>query len=487
MLQANSIEMIKKILTSVLLFCINGGLVLAQPDNPPNVLFIAIDDLNDWIGVMEGHPQAKTPHIDALAKSGMLFTNAHCQAPICGPSRASVMSGLYPFTTGNYLQQLDKDIKKSNSVSAASVFMPDYFEQYGYKTMGAGKIYHRGDGAKTFDEYYSHPDPYGPKPVSRLNYDPKWFDKPGGTGTDWGAYPVADSLMPDYHSAQWAADKLSQLHEKPFFMAVGFVRPHVPWYVPDTWFEDFPLDSIQLPSYLAGDMEDIPEQGKRVAAVPMMPDTPWLQQTGQWKKMIQAYLACIRFVDAQVGKVLTALANSHYASNTIVVLWSDHGYHLGEKNRVAKQSLWERSTKTVMIWKEPSAEPGRVSDQPVQLIDMYPTLLELAGLPANNQNEGHSLVPLLQHPDSKWPYLSLTSYGRQNTAVTGKRYKLIRYDDASVEFYDLKNDPNEWHNLASDNSYRQLIEEYMLHIPQKQAPLSPYSRYTINEYFRALD
>lgn len=159
---------------------------ISYSQEKPNVLFIAIDDLNDWIGILDGHPQTKTPNIDALAKSGMLFTNAHCQAPICAPSRASVMSGLYPTTTGNYLQLQDIDIKKSNTESSNSIFLPDYFEKYGYKTMGVGKIYHDGDGAQTFDEYGSAFEMFGPKPPKRFNYDPEWFGKPKGTQTDWG-------------------------------------------------------------------------------------------------------------------------------------------------------------------------------------------------------------------------------------------------------------------------------------------------------------
>ena len=329
--------------------------------NKPNVLFIAIDDLNDWIGVMNSHPQTKTPNIDALAESGMLFTNAHCQAPICGPSRASIMTGLYPTTSGNYLQLNDLDIKKSNDKVSQSIFLPDYFEQNGYKTMGVGKLYHQGDKAQTFDEYGSAFEMFGPKPPKRFNYDPEWFGKPSGTQTDWGAYPAQDSLMPDFKSAKWAVEKLKQTHEKPFFLAVGFVRPHVPWYVPQKWFDKFPLENIQTPLYLANDFNDIPEFGKKVTDVPMMPSTEMLIEKKQWKNAVQAYLACINFVDAQVGKVLDALKQSDYSNNTIVVLWSDHGYDLGEKNRFAKQALWNRDTKTVLMIKGLNAIPGSIS------------------------------------------------------------------------------------------------------------------------------
>ncbi|MDN3690046.1 sulfatase [Cyclobacterium jeungdonense] len=452
-----------------------------------NVLFIAIDDLNDWIGVLNGHPQTRTPNIDALAKSGMLFTNAHCQAPICGPSRASVMSGLYPTTSGNYLQMRDTNIKKSNAASGKAILLPDYFEKYGYKTMGVGKIYHNGDGAQTFDEYGGTFEMYGPRPPKRINYNPEWYGKPKGTSTDWGAYPSEDRLMPDYKSAQWAVEKLNQNHDKPFFLAVGFVRPHVPWHVPQKWFDKFPVKDIQTPAYLPDDFDDIPAFARRVTEVPMMPTTDFLMESNQWKDVVQAYLACINFVDHQVGKVLKALKESDYANNTIVVVWSDHGYHLGEKNRFAKQALWERSTRTVLIIKELNAVKGRESNKPVQLLDIYPTLLELSGLPANKQNEGHSLVPLLENDKAaNWPYAAISSFGRNNTAITGENFRLIQYEDKSIELYDSRKDPNEWKNLAQVEGFEQEINRLRGFIPKEQADLSKYSIFNLNDYWRKI-
>jgi arylsulfatase A-like enzyme len=217
----------KKLLQWILLASIlTGNPVSAQEKH--NVLFIAVDDLNDWVGCLGGHPQTLTPNIDKLASQGVLFTNAHCQAPICGPSRASIMTGLYPSTTGNYLQMNDPDIKKANKAAAGSIFLPDFFERYGYKTMGVGKIYHNGDAAETFQTYGGVFEKFGPKPGKRMKYDPKWLGKPGNTQTDWGPFPERDEQMPDYKSAAWAVDKLQEEHSEPFFLAVGFVRPHVP-------------------------------------------------------------------------------------------------------------------------------------------------------------------------------------------------------------------------------------------------------------------
>jgi len=450
----------------------------------PNILFIAIDDLNDYVNIMNGSISVPTPNIDKLAQKGILFTNAHSQAPLCGPSRASIMTGLYPSTSGNYLQLKDTDIKKGNETVNKAIFMPDYFEQYGYKTMAVGKIYHNGDDAKTFDDYGGKFSFYGPKPEERINYNPSKIDhKVGNTQTDWGAYPEQDSLMTDYQSAKWAVNKLQQDHEKPFFMAVGFVRPHVPWHAPQKWFDMFPLDSIKTPPYKKDDYDDIPNFAKKVTNAPQMPTTEELIKSGEWKNAIQAYMACIAFVDAQVGKVLDALENSKHADNTIIVLWSDHGYHLGEKNRFAKQALWERDTRTLLIFKGIKEKSGQICTAPVQLLDIYPTLIDMCKLPPNELLEGHSLTDLILNPDKKWEHPALSFYGEGNIAIRDERFRLIKYEDGSLELYDMKNDPNEWYNLAKEKKYRNTIQRLAKSSPSNWAPISKYSNYDFNEYF----
>lgn len=472
----------KKCFFTVLAFLLTINFLQAQ--DKPNILFIAIDDLNDYVGCMNGSIKALTPNIDRLASQATLFTNAHCQAPICGPSRASIMTGLYPSSSGNYLQVNDPDIKKGNIKVAKSTFMPDYFEQYGYKTMAVGKIYHNGDAANTFDEYGGKFAWMGPKPDKRFNYDPGWYDhKIGGTQTDWGAYPNYDSMMTDYKSAAWAVEKLNQEYQDPFFLAVGFVRPHVPWYAPQKWFDLYPQENVKTPPYLANDFEDIPLMAYRVAEAPMMPTTEELIASGEWKDVMQAYLACIAFVDAQVGKVLDALESSAYADNTIVVLWADHGYHLGEKNRFAKQALWERDTRTVLILKKPGQQKAQRVKAPAQLVDIYPTLTQLAGLPDYEMAEGHSLVPLLSNPDMEWNYPALSFYGEGNVMVRDQQYRLIQYEDGSQELYDMINDPNEWQNLAYAEEHGERIKNLQQWIPKQWAPLSKYSEYDFNSYF----
>lgn len=454
-----------------------------KADERPNVLFIAIDDLNDWVGCLGGHPNARTPNIDRLAKQGVLFSNAHCQAPICGPSRASLFTGLLPTTSGIYGQIRDDKIKLASPVTKDTVFLPDYFEEHGYKTMACGKLFHGGDRAKVFDDYGGQAS-FGPKPEKRFKYDPAWFpEKIGGTQTDWGAFPERDSEMPDYRIADYGVNKLQRDHEKPFFLAVGFMRPHVPWYAPQKWFNLHPVDTIQLPPYLKNDLDDLPEISRRVNALPAMPTTEWAIEQNEWKNIVQSYLACTTFVDAQVGKVLDALRASKYHHNTVVVLWSDHGYHVGEKNRFAKQALWDRANRVPLI----IAVPGKAADvcnKPVGLIDLYPTLLDLCQLPKNSANDGRSLVPLLDDPDSDWTEPTITSYGPGNHAVQSERYRFYQYEDGSTELYDHEKDPNEWTNLATDPSLQTIIRSLRAKLPDKNASSSNYNKYPTNRYFQ---
>jgi len=474
------LKKIKLLLTLLIMSMIN---VFGQ--DKPNVLFIAIDDLNDYVNCMNGSLHVPTPNIDKLARQGTLFTNAHCQAPICGPSRASIMTGLYPSTSGNYVQLEDKNIKKGSEAASRAIFMPDYFEQYGYKSMAVGKIFHNGDAEKVFDEYGGKFSFYGPSPKKRIHYDPSTIPyKVGHTSTDWGAYPEHDSLMTDYKSAEWAVNKLQQEYNEPFFLAVGFIRPHVPWYVPQKWFDMFPLDSIETPPYKKDDYDDIPSFARKVTDAPMMPTTEELIKSGEWKDVIQAYMACIAFVDAQVGKVLDALENSKYSNNTIIVLWADHGYHLGEKNRFAKQALWERDTRTILIFKDVNGNSRQTCTAPVQLLDIYPTLVDMCKLPPSELVEGHSLANLVQNPHVKWPHPSLSFYGVGNISIRDEQFRLIKYEDGSLELYDLKNDPNEWYNLANENKYKKKVKEMIKASPQNWAPISKYSNYDFNEYFK---
>lgn len=467
----------------LLVACVPGIRFVDAADRP-NVLFIAIDDLNDWVGCLNGHPNAKTPNMDRLAKRGVLFTNAHCQAPICGPSRASLFTGMLPTTTGIYGQISDKQIPAASDAARNATMLPDYMERHGYETLACGKLFHNGDRAGIFDDYGGHAS-FGPKPKKRFKYDPAWFpEKIGSTQTDWGAFPEKDSQMPDFEIAAYGVRQLQREHDKPFFLAIGFMRPHVPWYCPQKWFDMHPIEDIVLPPYLADDFDDIPEISRKVNELPAMPTTQWAIETKQWKNIVQSYLACTTFVDAQVGKVLDALEASPYRDNTIVILWSDHGYHIGEKNRFAKQALWDRANRVPLIVSVPDGSAGVTCDRSVGLIDLYPTVLDLCGLPANQANDGLSLKGLLSDPAAKFREATITSYGPGNHAVQSDRYRFYRYENGAMELYDHQRDPNEWTNLASDSDQKSVIDALKAELPKGVAKSARTNKYPTNRYFQ---
>lgn len=446
----------------------------------PNVLMLVIDDLNDWIGPLGGHPNAKTPNIDRLANQGTVFTNAHAPAPLCGPSRASIMTGLAPSSTGIYGHVHDNDIKSANDKAAQSIFLSEYFRKHGYYTAAVGKVFHERVADDSFDLYGGRIKGFGPAPEKRM----KWHNR--RTNTDWGAFPEKDQQMPDYDSAQWLVKQLQTAHDKPFFMVGGFLRPHVPWHVPQKWFDMHPVDGLALPPFLANDMDDVPDIAKRVTEVPMMPTTEWAIEKGEWRNMVQAYLASVSFVDSCVGMVLDALESSKYADNTAVVLWGDHGYQIGEKSKFAKMALWETATRTPLIIKPPKSSTKNVSNKPVSLLDLYPTLVKMCGLPENPNNEGNDLTPLLKTPDVQWNHAAVTTYGPNNHAVKTEQYRYIQYEDGSEELYDHSKDQEEWNNIANDPAYAEAKTKLISFLPTENVSWSPVSYYDGNKYFENL-
>lgn len=450
-----------------------------------NVLFIAIDDLNTWIGPLGGHPNTQTPNIDRLAKKGVIFSNAHCQAPLCGPSRASIMTGLRPSTTGIYGMIDDNNIKSDNPVTRDLLLLPEYFNEHGYHTMGIGKLFHQHAPDDVLNESGGRYPGFGPKPEKRF----MWEGDGGGAGygrtsTDWGGFPESDSLMPDVESAEWIVERLNRDYADPFFLAVGFLRPHVPWYVPPHWFEGFDPDQLTLPNYKLDDLNDVPEVAMKINDLPMMPTTEWALESGEYKNIIQAYLACVKFVDAQVGKVLDALESSRYSENTIVVLWSDHGYRLGEKGTFAKHALWEEATKVPLVFAGPNIEGGRVVDQPVELLSIYPTLVEWCGLPAYGRNEGKSLVSLLKDDyDPSVKHYAITTYGENNHSIRNSDFRYNRYEDGTEELYDHRIDPHEWYNRAGDSRYVEIKEQLEKQLPRVNVPWNIHSEYKYQPYF----
>lgn len=432
----------------------------------PNVLFIAADDLNDWTGFLGGHPQARTPNLDRLAARGITFTRAYCSAPACNPSRASLLTGVRPASSGVYHNN-----QPWRPVLADAVTLPRYFKSAGYHVVGGGKIFHgKYEDPASWDQYYKlgpgdHPRP--PKtPVNGIE---------GAAHFDWGPVDVDDEAMGDFKTVSRAADYLKQSHDRPFFLAVGMIRPHLPWYVPRKYFDMFPLSSIKRPEVKAGDLDDIPPGG--LAMAKRNGDHRKVVEAGQWEKAVQGYLANIAFVDAQIGRLLDALDASGHAKDTIVVFWGDHGWHLGQKEHWRKFALWEETTRVPLIIAAPGvARPGGISPRTVSLMDLYPTLIELGGLSPKAGIEGLSLVPLLKDPGAEWDHPAVTTEGRNNHAVRSERWRYIRYADGKEELYDHDHDPKEWANLADDPRWSSVKAELARSLPTRNAPDAPIAR-----------
>lgn len=434
-----------------------------QQDPSPNILLIIVDDLNDWVGCLGGHPQVETPNIDYLASKGVLFANAHCQTAICNPSRTSIMTSLYPSTTGIYFNA--GNLEDSPVIDCDDV-LTRRFEKEDYYVCGAGKIFHGGRDHFYMENYAGEFGGFGPLPKEKLTT----FS--GHQLWDWGPYPDRDDQMPDHRISDWGVNQLQKKYDKPFFIGIGFYRPHVPLYVPQKWFDLYPLETIQLPDIKQQDLNDISQYAFNLTHLEHIePTHEWILENDQWNNLVQAYLACISFVDYQIGKVVNALENSPYKENTYIVLYSDNGFHLGEKGIWAKQTLWEESTRVPMIVVGPDIPEGKVCIQPVQLLDIYPTLLEITGHEADPELEGHSLVPLLKEPEAAWPYPARSSFGPGNYAIRSERYRYIHYNDGSEEFYDHKTDPHEWYNQINKPEFAEIIKEHKAFLPETSYPI----------------
>lgn len=476
------------VLSIVFLSCSNNQKkTVSQVIKKPNVLFIAVDDLNNMIGPIDNFSNVKTPNFNRLASMGVTFSNAHVQAPLCGPSRASIMTGLRPSTTGIYGMTPDNLIRRSGNPATKDItFLPEYFKNNGYHTMGIGKLFHVHAADSVFHESGGRVRGFGPYPKKRFVWDGRGKGIKGihgKTNTDWGAFPESDTLMPDHNSVNWVAERLQKNYDKPFFMGLGFLRVHVPLYVPQKWFDLYPLDKIETPPYKADDLNDIPAVGMQINDLPMMPSTKWAKESGEWKKIVQAYLACISYVDYELGRVLDALEKSKYADNTIIVLWSDHGYRLGEKGTFAKHALWETATKAPLLFAAPNLPKGKKIDTPVEMLSIYPTLLELSGLKAYKKNEGNSLVSLMQSDKINQKNYALTTFGKDNHAIKKDGFRYIQYEDKTEEFYDHSKDPNEWNNEASNPIYVSKIAELKKLLPKVNAKWDEKSNYTFQPYF----
>ena len=453
-----------------------GSCGAEAPPVKPNILFIAIDDLNDWVGPLDGHPQVQTPHMDRLAARGTTFYNAHTQAPLCNPSRTSLMTGRRPSSTGIYgLAPWFREVETLKDIET----LPQYFARHGYRTYSTGKIYHGryggGDGDAEFHEHGPRPG-VGARPEEKLA-----AETPGGHPLmDWGTFPHEDEDKGDWAVASWAVEQLagplSGAQENPFFLAAGFFLPHVPCIVTQKWYDMYPTDSVQLPEIRRDDREDTPRFSWYLHWKLPEPRLKFLEETDEWHNLVSSYLASISFVDSQVGRILDALENSGHADDTVIVLWSDHGWHLGEKLITGKNTLWDRSARVPLIFAGPGVAEGSRVTSPAELLDIYPTLVELAGLPTQGGLEGHSLVPQLQDSMAPREWPAITTHNAGNHGVRSEKWRYIVYADGSEELYDMENDPQEFRNLASDPQFAEVIADHKRFLPESEAPAAPGSR-----------
>ncbi|MEC8012831.1 MAG: sulfatase-like hydrolase/transferase [Verrucomicrobiota bacterium] len=521
----------------------------------PNVLLIVCDDLNDYVETLGGHPQTKTPHIRKLMESGVSFTQAHCNIPICNPSRASFATGIYPHTS----QQFGFEDWDKNEILKNSRTMMDHFGKNGYHTLGTGKVMHNRDRQEWKE--YGHPSDYGPflfngkEKVPNLSVPSPFRDDFGIIDGNFGPLEnLSNKKNPDtgkpytwitggwrkqrlmkYNSdedrdptgdelnAQWAVKRLTEIADsedkKPFFMGVGFVRPHTPLIVPQKYFERFPLESIELPEILIGDAEDTfkntvtsMEDDRSGDRGTKMYDSLVASYKGNrelaLKKFIQAYLASVASVDDLVGEILEALKKTNLDKNTIVIFTSDHGWGNGEKDYLYKNSLWQESTRVPLIIKAPGVNSkGKTCKQPVSLVDLYPTLLDLCDLPDNTMKnekgrplDGFSMKPLLEDPEiGKWqgPEYAITALykwaqyydpAQQNYSLRFKDWRYVRYENGKEELYHTIQDEQEWKNLALNPKFNDKLSGFrkkLLSIIPESIPEKPKSNdYWKDQYFK---
>jgi arylsulfatase A-like enzyme len=446
------------------LFCCCGH--LQAQSSRPNVLFISIDDLNDWISVFGGHPKAITPHMDRLADSGaMVFQNAHCAGPVCCPSRSAMLSGFMPSRSGIYSNS--QNMRDAPLVQTHAT-LPEYFSKHGYVSLSMGKIFHKHGTAQGLDAGQWAYDVYAPaqggggvnqdKLTSRnknlINGRPgplSQHNEGGGTEFAWGPTAKGKEATKDYQTAVWTAEQLQKAYDKPFFMAIGLSKPHLPFYVPQEFFDLYDPKEDYLPPIREDDLEDIlTPRGKQKFQA--SGDYLWLKQNNLLNEAARAYLAATSYADTCLGVIFDALKKSPHYDNTIVFVWGDHGWHLGEKLKYRKGTGWSESTRIPFVVRMPGMTHRQDCQRLVNMIDFYPTLIDLCSLPEKNMLDGRSFTPLLKNPNLPWDYPTVTINGEGNASALDERWRFIRYSDGTEELYDLQKDPQEWHNLITQPS-----------------------------------
>jgi arylsulfatase A-like enzyme len=420
--------------------------VAADEAKRPNVLLISVDDLNDWVGALDGHPDTVTPNIDRLARKGVVFLDAHASSPICGPSRAALLSGIRASTSGlhdNRTAFVDHPQLVGNENLAQC------FQRLGYRTYGAGKVFH-----EYYPQFWDESIDKGPRMYKAGQ--PKRNGLEIGGIFDWGPIELAEEEFDDYRMARWAVERINAPGDAPFFLACGIYLPHLPWYAPQEYFDKFPPADIARPEVKEGDADDLPKK-----ALSMIFNS-YQDVVREWGSdihldAVRAYLACIHFADAQIGRVLDALEASGKADDTIVVLFGDNGLHHGQKNFWHKDTLWRESTRVPLIIYAPGMKGnGSPCSRVASLLDIYPTLANLVGADAPQHLEGRSLKPLLEDPHGDWPYPVITNRRPGEYSVRTGEWCYINYGPGSEELYDRVKDPREWTNLAGDPEFAEV-------------------------------
>ncbi|WP_419195078.1 sulfatase [Novipirellula herctigrandis] len=416
-------------------FCAKHCAAASPPTagSPPNVLFIAVDDLNHWVGYMGRNTQTQTPNLDALAARGVAMDHAYCAVPACNPSRAALMTGRRPWNTGCYLNSDPWKNHIPEGLGLTNVFL-----DAGYHVAGSGKIYHS-------DSFYeSEWSQYMPRPTvpasARDVQKYEGFHEPL-------AHDLKDEDIPDYQIVDWCIDQINKAHDKPLFLACGLHKPHLPFAVPRKYYDRFPLDSIELPPYQQNDLDDLPPSAVKMAIASK--DHAKFLESGRWKAAMQSYLATVAYTDMNIGRLIDAFDKSPLADNTIIVLWGDHGWSFGEKHHWRKFALWEEPTRAPLIWVIPGVTPQKSHcDATVDFMTIYPTLCEAAGLSIPEHVQGESILNLLRSPTSHSNHVAITTHGFKNHSVRTAQYRYIQYQNGDEELYDHQNDPYEWTNLS---------------------------------------
>lgn len=456
----------------------------SQKKQQPNIVMIVVDDLNDWIGPFGGNPQVITPNLDKFAEKSMVFRNTSCAATVCGPSRSALLSGFMPGTTGLYgngHNMMNSEIVQTHAT------LPEYFSKNGYLTISSGKIFHKhptengeDHGHWAFDIWEKEtgndrpqPDKYYSRYKGIINgekIENALYAGGGGSDFAFGPTIVGKEETKDYRTAKWFEGKLSEKYDKPFFMSVGISKPHLAFTVPEEYFDMYNLDSIIIPEYRMDDLDDIIGKDGKKAFGPSG-DFLWVKHYGIEKEAVRAYLAAVTYADECIGVVLDALAKSKYADNTIVMIYGDHGWHLGEKLRYRKATLWRESTQLPFIMHVPGMKKKQECTRNVNMIDFYPTLIDLCGLP-KKELDGKSFAPLLKDPTLKWTP-TVTTQDRNNHSVISEKWHYISIPKLETEeLYDLENDPMEWNNLANNKTpeIEAVIKEMQTYLPRVNAP-----------------